>query len=352
MRSETPRALVIASLLAEEADIDALFDGATYGPAAPTEGERAAIASPRQGDMPLSVQCEFPAFLEEELARSLGASLAKDMQAMLSRAPVDLRVNTLKATRDAVLAKLRDGGVAAEPTPYSRIGIRIAAQEGLGFLRSHDAFEQGHFEFQDEAAQIASRLVCARPGERILDLAAGAGGKALALAADMENVGEIVAADIHRGRLLQIGPRAARAGVTIIHTAMPEGLFDAVFVDAPCSGSGTWRRQPEQKWRLTPARLAELLAVQDRLLEQGAKHVRPGGRLIYATCSLLACENEDRIAAFLARRSDFACRPAAEAWGDAPPPGMAKYFRASPAATGTDGFFTAILVRKDTPCAK
>ena len=153
-------------------------------------------------------------------------------------------------------------------------------------------------------------------------------------------------------RLLQIGQRAGRAGVTIIRTQtdMPNGAFDIVFVDAPCSGSGTWRRQPEQKWRLTSARLVELAALQDQLLDTGAARVRPGGRLIYATCSLLALENDDRIDAFRARHPEFTLRRADEAWDGADMPGMGEFFRATPATTGTDGFFAAVLVRKDKAC--
>ena len=352
MQNEAARALVIASVLAEGGDVDALFDGAGYG-AKPLDGaERAAINAPMEGEMPRAARCEFPAFLEDELVRSLGTSLEVEMTAMLARAPVDLRVNTLKAARGDALARLQADGIDAQPTPYSPHGIRIAATEGLAVLRRHEAFESGLFEFQDEAAQIAALLAGAKSGERILDLAAGAGGKALALAAEMDNDGEIAACDIDPGRLLQIGPRATRAGVTIIRVAEgepPQDLFDVVFIDAPCSGSGTWRRQPEQKWRLTPARLAELMAIQDALLEQGATRVAPGGRLVYATCSLFVCENEDRIAAFCAKHPEFALQPAAEVWSGAPIPGMSEYFRASPAATGTDGFFAAILVHRRAP---
>lgn len=349
MQSGAPRAWAIASVAAEGADVDALFGGQGYGPKPLSDAERAAIASPPEGDMPLWVAGEFPSFLEDELTRSLGERLLEDMTAMQARAPVDLRVNTLKATRDEVLAVLRGDGFDAAPTPYAPHGIRIAAREGLAMLRRHAAFENGAFELQDEAAQIASLLCGAAPGERILDLAAGAGGKALALAAEMNNHGEIVASDIDPGRLLQIAPRAARAGVTIIRTANspPDEPFDAVFVDAPCSGSGTWRRSPEQKWRLTPARLDELMMLQDRLLDEAAARLRRGGRLIYATCSLLACENEDRIAAFQSRHPGFALQPADEVWRasvhTAPPSGVGATFRATPATTGTDGFFAAVL---------
>ena len=354
MRDESPRALVIASVLAEGQDPETIFEGAGYGSESLSERERIAVRATPESRAPLSAQLEFPAFLETELVRSLGASLEANMKAMLARAPVDLRVNALKASRDDVLVRLRRDSFDAFPTPYSPHGIRIAAQQGLSALSKHRGFEEGLFEFQDEAAQIGAMLAHARPGERVLDLAAGAGGKALALAAEMENRGEIVTCDIDPHRLMQIAPRAARAGAAIIRTLeiAPEDSFDVVFVDTPCSGSGTWRRRPEQKWRLSAARLEEFTAVQDALLEKGAARVRPGGRLVYATCSILRCENEDRIGAFLAGHPEFGQLSAARSWTGAPVPGLGDYFRAAPAETGTDGFFAAILVRKDAACAK
>jgi len=351
---ESARALAIASLLAEGIDmsgIDALFGGAGYGPPALTEQECEAIAAPARPNPPLHVQGEFPAFLESELKRAFGDALLDEMRASQSRAPVDLRVNTLKASRDEVLATLRAEGYAADPTRYSPFAIRIPSGDRLAALRQNKMFELGFFEFQDEAAQIAALLARARPGERILDLAAGAGGKALALAADVKNRGTLIACDIDAGRLAQLGPRAERAGAVIeVHPGdAPPGPFDAVFVDAPCSGTGTWRRQPELRWRINQARLDSLMIIQDTLLDQAAARVAPGRRIVYATCSWLACENEDRIAQFLARHPDFAVRPAAKIWReivpDEPPPGMAEFFRATSHATGTDGFFAAILMR-------
>ena len=352
MGDETPRALVIASLLAEGGgDIAALFTGEGYGPAALTEAERAAIATPPSGEPPLCVRGEFPAFLEAALIERFGEGLLAEMQAMTQRAPVDLRVNTLKAAREDVLAQLRGDGYAAEPAPFAPTAIRIPSGEGASQLARHKLFESGAFEFQDEAAQIAVALCDVQPGARVLDLAAGAGGKSLALAAAMNNQGSIIASDIAAARLKQIGPRATRAGATMIHAhETPRGEFDRVLVDAPCSGSGVWRRQPEQKWRLTAERLAELTAIQDGLLDTAGGHVGPGGRLVYATCSLLPCENDHRIAAFLDRNPGFAAISTAAIWaarvGTAPPPGLAASFHASPHAMGTDGFFAAVLQRR------
>ena len=357
MQSEAPRALAIASVAAESddaANVAAVFSGEGYGAAALSEEECAAIAAPARESPPLHVQGEFPAWLEPELARSLGENLLAEMRAMGERAPVDLRVNTLKATRADALQALRAEGFSAEPTLYAPTGIRLARDEKLSALSRSPLFEQGCFDFQDEAAQIAAALCAAKPGERILDLAAGAGGKALALAAAMQNAGEILACDIDEARLAQLAPRAARAGASIIHPRLltgepPAGPFEAVFVDAPCSGTGTWRRQPELKWRLTPARLAALTRTQDGLLDT-AGALAPG-RIVYATCSLLKCENEDRIAAFLERHPGFALRAASEIWaaetGSAAPPGTDRCFNASPLRTGTDGFFAAVLARKD-----
>ncbi len=356
MQSEATRALVIASLLAESADVDAMFSGGGYGPEPMTDIERTAFARTPQGEPPLHVRGEFPAFLEQELARSVGDRLEGEMLAMQARASIDLRVNTLKASRNDVLAKLKSEGVAAEATPYSPLGIRIAAQSGLAALSKSAPFEQGLFEFQDEASQIASFLVNAWPGEQVLDLAAGGGGKALAMAATMRNDGRILAFDDIPERLTPLSERAARAGATNITVVegrggplWGNGKFDAVLLDAPCSGIGTWRRQPELRWRVTPEQLARVQKTQSWLLEDASRHTKPGGRIVYVTCSLLRSENEDQVEAFLVAHPEFALRPAVDVWcaATALPPvtGMGEFFRATPATTGTDGFFAAILSR-------
>lgn len=354
MGSEQPRALAIGSLISSGEAADAYFSGDGYGPAPLTNAEREIIAREPGSSAPLSARGEYPAFLEPELRRAFGDDLLAEMIALQDRAPVDLRVNTLKRERGEVLDALRSLGFAAEPTPFSPIGIRVASGAGAAELGRGDLFKAGAFEFQDEAAQIASFLCQARPGERVLDLAAGAGGKALALAAMMRNTGEIVACDIREGALRNLAERAARAGVTIIRTHVtekepPAGAFDLVLVDAPCSGSGTWRRQPELRWKLSPAIVSERMALQNTLLDQAAARLAKGGRLVYATCSILPCENEDRVTAFLARHTDFSILPAAESWCDshAVPPRMEKFFKATPRATGMDGFFAAIFIHND-----
>lgn len=343
MQSASPRALAIAAVL-DEGEVETLFSGTGYGPAALSDAERAAITSPPLGVPPAHVKGEYPKFLEDELKRAFGERLPDEMLALQQRAPVDLRVNTLKARRDAVLEALTAQGYDAQPTPRSPLGIRLPA--GVTGLERTALFAAGAFEFQDEAAQLASLMCGAAPGMRVLDLAAGAGGKSLALAAAMNNEGEIVACDIRADALAELERRAVRAGVAIIRTLQTpplphecggegESSFDIVLVDAPCSGTGTWRRQPELRWRLTPERLVELQAIQDELLACAAAYVKPGGRLVYATCSILPCENEDRIAAFRESHRGFAPED--------------EVFRASPHSTGTDGFFAAVLTSGQAP---
>jgi 16S rRNA (cytosine967-C5)-methyltransferase len=348
MDSEAPRALMIASVVDEGENPAPLFTGG-YGPAPLTDTERDAIAASRS-EPPLWVRGEFPPFLEPELVRAFGARLSDEMAALQDRAPADLRVNALKATRDDVLAALRAADIACQPTPGSPYGVRVPPGKGNAALSQSPLFTSGAFEFQDEAAQIAALLAGARPGMRVCDLAAGAGGKSLALAATMHDRGEIIACDVRHAALTELERRAARAGASIIKTlpldgGPPEGPFDLVLVDAPCSGSGTWRRQPESRWRLGPERLAELMAIQDRLLDQGAALVRRGGRLVYATCSILPSENQDRVHELLDRNSGFEAENAAQIWQGPLPPGLEADYRASPLATGTDGFYAAILRR-------
>jgi 16S rRNA (cytosine967-C5)-methyltransferase len=337
MGGDSARQRVIAALLAAGGDPAALFTGG-YGPEPLSDAERAAIAA-TPPPAPPHVAGEYPQWLEASLQRAFGSDLAAEMAALQSRAPVDLRVNTLKAARPVVQAALTAEGFAAAPTPRSPIGIRIPPGEGNATLTKSSLFLSGAFEFQDEAAQLASLLADAKPGLRVLDLAAGAGGKALALAAAMNNDGHILAFDDVAKRLAPLVERAARAGATCITLAdkrggplWGNGKFDIVFLDAPCSGTGTWRRQPELRWRLTQERLAELMGLQDWLLDDAARHTAVGGRLLYATCSVLPEENEDRVDAFLARNTDFSRDEAVD-------------FHASPAKTGTDGFFASVLKR-------
>ena len=324
--SDDARSLAIASLLVEGEDPARYFTGG-YGPEPLSGEERARIAAPAT-PLPPDVEGEYPKWLEGELERAFGPRLKTEMAAFQLRAPVDIRVNSLKATRDKVQSRLRADGIEAAALPSLPDGLRCSWAQPL---TRHPLYAEGAFEIQDAAAQTTVLFCGAKPGMKVLDLAAGAGGKALALAAAMENQGEIVASDVREEALAELRRRAARAGARIIGTELagrvPDGAFDLVLLDAPCSGSGTWRRQPELKWRLTPLRLGELMALQDRLLDQAAER---GGRLAYATCSILPCENQDRVEAFLARHPDFSRK------GE---------YRASPATTGSDGFYAALLAR-------
>ncbi len=331
MGDDSPRALVIAALLAEGRDPVPLFTS-NYGPAPLTESELHSIGVP-PGETPLWVKGEFPQFLEEQLTRRFGGRLLDETASFQDRAPVDLRVNRLKASRDDVLAALKQDGFDC-----AAIGLNaIRCPPGV-HLDKHRLFLSGAFETQDLAAQIAVERAGVKPGMTVLDMAAGAGGKALALAAAMENKGSITATDVRAAALAELMKRAARADARIIRTKIISGAnsdqalggpFDLVFVDAPCSGSGTWRRQPELKGRFTPEGLAALTAAQDRLLEQGGAYTRT--RLVYATCSILPSENEDRIETFLVKNPEF------RRWQPD--------FQASPFSTGTDGFYAAFLTR-------
>jgi 16S rRNA (cytosine967-C5)-methyltransferase len=322
------RALAIASLLAEGEDPQTYFVGG-YGPSPLTEAERAAIAAVPPPAPPW-VEGEYPQWLEAELRRAFGVRLPEEMQGFEGRAPVDLRVNTLTAGRDEVMTVLQADGFACEA--LAGIPDAIRCDTGTA-LTLHPLYRSGAFEIQDAAAQKAVALCEARPGMRVLDMAAGAGGKSLALAAAMRNRGEILACDIRAAALAELERRAARADATIIRTfllgTLPPGPFDLVLLDAPCSGSGTWRRQPELKWRLNPPLLAQRIVLQDALLAQAAASAV--SQLVYATCSILPCENEDRVEAFLSANASFSrARPD---------------FHASPAATDSDGFYAAFLIR-------
>ncbi|HXJ01111.1 MAG TPA: RsmB/NOP family class I SAM-dependent RNA methyltransferase [Micropepsaceae bacterium] len=359
MGREDTRSLVIGTLLKEghgADEVGKLFASGGYGPAPLTDEELQSIATPPADPPPRHVPGEYPEWLEPELIHAFGDRLLDEMGAMLARAPVDLRVNSLRATRPDMLVGLRSLDIACEAMPFAPHGIRIPSGEGLGALQHTQFFQTGAFEFQDESSQIAALLCDAKPGSRVLDLAAGAGGKSLALAAIMQNQGEILAFDTDATRLKQLGPRARRAGATIITATdkrggplWDSGKFDYVLVDAPCSGSGAWRRNPGAKWRLTPTRLEELVALQNWLIDDGARHVKSGGRLIYATCSVLPRENQAVITAFLARNSGFRVLAAADIWrsvtASVPPPGMEDYFNATPHKTGTDGFFACIMTK-------
>jgi len=361
-QSASPRRLLLAYLvlaLAQTPDkIEAACDGGTYRPPPLDADERALLhrladrhlLDPAQ---PAAVRANLPDWLEPPLRAAFGAAAEPAMAALNAAAEVDLRVNTLKASRDGVLAELGDANLAAAPTPWSPLGIRLAGRTTLPAL---EPFKAGRIEVQDEGSQLMALLVDARAGMDVLDYCAGAGGKSLALAAAMENQGRVLAYDVTPRRLADLPKRAARAGATMIElaTAPPDasnGGFDRVLVDAPCSGSGAWRRHPEAKWRLTPAELDRLTALQAQILAAAAALVKPGGRLVYVTCSVLRAENEAIVEPFLAGNPAFAALPCERIWAErvgGPMPGSSDpargpFLHLAPHTTGTDGFFCAIL---------
>ena len=302
------------------------------------------------------VRDEFPEWLMPRLESLFGPALDAEMTALLQPAPVDLRVNTLKTTRDQARAVLAADGLDAAPTPLSPLGLRLPARTQL---TAQGAFRDGLVEVQDEGSQLAALLLGARPGEAVVDYCAGAGGKTLVLAAAMQNKGRLAALDIDKRRSERAAERLRRAGVfnTTRHVLAAEGdpwvkrranTIDRVLVDAPCTGTGTWRRNPDARWRLLPADLARLVEHQAAILASAARLVKKGGRLVYVTCSLLAEENEGQIETFLAAHPDFATVPIEDAWADSVGgvcPVQGPHLRLTPARHQTDGFFVAAIRR-------
>ena len=343
----------------------ALFDGGRYHPPALEPAEEAAqaalsgqgLAHPEQLAW---VRLECPDWLLPGFEAAFGAGAEAELLALQEEAPLDLRVNGLKGEREAARRSLAEAGIDGAPTPYSPLGLRVAGRRAV---TATEAFRAGLVEVQDEGSQLLALLTDARPGMAVCDLCAGAGGKTLALGAAMRGQGRLVAADVDPARLGAAGPRLRRAGLSGVALrrldgrgdpwlAAQAGGFDRVLVDAPCSGSGIWRRDPEARWRLTPERLEALQGIQDDLLRSAAALVAPGGRLAYATCSLLPEENEARLAAFLETARGFAPLPVEAVWseviGTTPPEGAgpAGALRLSPGRHGTDGFFLAIFERE------
>jgi 16S rRNA (cytosine967-C5)-methyltransferase len=331
-RPKSGRAALLG-LAKDDPELLPLFDGSAHAPAAPGAGEEAAEAR------------IAPSWLEGRFDSLLDRS---EMPSLLERAPLDLRVNRLKCSRDEAAAAVPQ----ARPSPLSPIGLRLP--EGLQ-IEQTDAWERGLVEVQDEGSQLLSLGCGAMPGMKVIDLCAGAGGKTLALAAEMGNEGQILAADTDRGRLSRMQPRLARAGVTIVKPLLLDpgkeldalaeyrGQADIVLIDAPCSGTGTWRRNPETRWRLTPERLERLVQLQAHLLDLAVELVRPEGFVIYAVCSLLEEEGRAQAEAFSGRHSAFVPDGLPMEFGRAAWPGRLL----TPAHDGTDGFFVA---RWQAPC--
>ncbi len=367
MQSEMPRAIVLAA--AQRAlglttdQIIAGADGSAHALSPLSVDEQAGLGRTLGVETAAEVRGDIPGWLAPSFTRLFGERMAEEGIALAQRAPVDLRVNTLKADREKVVKALERFGAA--PTPFSPLGVRLPAPEGRvrqANVEAENAHGRGWYEVQDEGSQIAALMAGAGPREQILDLCAGAGGKTLAFAAAMQNTGQIFAYDDDRQRLRPIHERLKRAGarnVQVLDAGDTKSLgqlgarFDLVFIDAPCTGTGSWRRRPDAKWRLKPAALAQRIADQDALLTQAAQHVKPGGRLAYVTCSLLPEENTDRVSAFLERETGFEAMPWKPIWqqrigsGDiASGDGAENALLLTPHQHGTDGFFVSVMRRR------
>jgi 16S rRNA (cytosine967-C5)-methyltransferase len=368
MDENSARATMIGALreargLSVEA-IGLLFSGEGHAPAPLTLQERERVEKGSLDAAPAHVRGDYPEWLGEKLEAALGSGAAAEGAALSARAPVDLRVNIIKASREQAQGKLAHLGAA--PTPLSPFGLRIMpGADGRGpALAAETAFIKGLVETQDEGSQLAALLCGAEPGAQILDLCAGGGGKTLPLAAQTHNRGQIYAFDDDGRRLAPIHERLERAGVRNVQVRAPrgkadvladlEGRCDIVLIDAPCTGTGTWRRHPDAKWRLAPGALEQRQKDQSELLELAVRFVKPRGRIVYVTCSLLKDENEDQIGAFLAAHPAFSALPASGVAEKAGLPELARFasphgvgLRFSPLTSGTDGFFVAALQKGD-----
>ncbi|HJZ21543.1 MAG TPA: RsmB/NOP family class I SAM-dependent RNA methyltransferase [Bradyrhizobium sp.] len=368
MDDDTPRARVLGMLKLERGmDVDAiaaLCDGGRFAPEPLSTSERQTLASRSLKDAPAHVAGDYPEWLDPYLAEIFGEARVAEAAAMASRAPLDLRVNTLKAKREKILPRLAHLG--AQPTPWSQLGLRIelGADARNPGIHAEEDFIKGAIEVQDEGSQLAALLSAAKPGEQVIDLCAGAGGKTLALAAMMQGKGRLIATDHDKRQLAPIHERLSRAGVHNCDIRTPRGpddtlsdihgSADLVLIDAPCTGTGTWRRNPDAKWRMRPGALEVRLKDQIEVLDRAAALVKPGGRIAYITCSVLPPENGEQVRAFVARHPEFAVVPPAQTatvlWDKAEEFAQAALETAegwlmTPRRTGTDGFFVSVLKR-------
>ncbi|MEM8937599.1 MAG: RsmB/NOP family class I SAM-dependent RNA methyltransferase [Pseudomonadota bacterium] len=339
-----------------------------HGPGALSEEEKDCLSSPKIGDNVANhIRGDFPEWLSPHIERAFGEDAIDEMRAFAERADIDLRINTLKAEPEQALSALKK--VKASPAPLLKTAARIAAppaSEKPAAITVIPAFNKGWVEVQDLGSQIAAAAAGDIKGAQVLDYCAGGGGKTLALAALMENAGQIYAYDRDPRRLKPLFHRAKRAGARNLQIRSPSGStdledlkskMDVVFVDAPCSGAGTWRRHPDTKWRLTEKQLATRMGEQDQVLREAAAFVRPGGKLIWVTCSFLMEENEDRLAAFLDEHEGFQFSPVLDglrALGLLTNDRALKAcetadgaLRLTPRRVRTDGFFIAVLEKKE-----
>lgn len=340
------RALIIADLFFEKEhnmrSLESTFAGEKYTPEKllPAEKNLAYLQGKTLDDpaMSLRERMECPEWAFAPLQKALGENFEIEMQAMLSPAPLDLRVNILRTNRDTVLEQLREDGIEAQLGKISPFSIRVFGRPPIS---QHFLYKEGFIEIQDEGSQMVAVVAAAKPGEQVCDYCAGAGGKTLALGAMMNNKGRIVALDVLGGRLKRAKERFRRAELHNIETRelveagdkfvkRHVGHFDLVLADAPCTGVGTWRRDPDKRWRMLGPGLETLVPLQKEILGKTARMVKPGGRLVYATCSLLPDENENQVESFLQEHPEFTLKDT---------------LRLTPARNDTDGFFAAVMTR-------
>lgn len=357
----SPRSLTLTALVREEKHplntIRMWFSGEDYSPRKLYAEESAYIEKLAEMDdsaMPEWMRLNVPEWCIDRFKTLFGDDTTAELNALNTEAPLDLRVNTLKSTREEVRQSLWSDGFDAKPTPYSPWGLRL---DKRGALFNTKAFKNGWIEVQDEGSQLVALLSNAKPGEKVIDFCAGAGGKTLALAAMMQNKGRILAWDTSESRLEQSVKRLRRAGVDNVQrhalTSETDSFIkrhkdsaDVVVIDAPCSGSGTWRRNPDLKWRFGERDLSEITAIQERILDSARRLVKKGGKLLYITCSLFGEENEFQVKQFLTKYPEFTLASPSEIWdNDACKElsGSSQFLRLSPHRAGTDGFFAAIL---------
>ena len=368
MGADTPRAVVLGMLKRERGlDIDAiarLTDGSKYAPETLSSDERARLEASDMSNAPAYVAGDYPEWLDPHLSRAFGDARAEEGAALASRAPLDLRTNALKSERDTANNMLAD--VHPEPTRWSPWGLRIrlSADAKIPSIHAEPAFLKGFVEVQDEGSQVAALLSDAQPGEQVIDLCAGAGGKTLAMAAMMQNKGQIFATDDDKRRLAPIHERLKRSGARNVQVRTPKsigdeisdlgGRMDLVLIDAPCTGTGSWRRNPDAKWRMRPGALEQRQKEQVEILDRAVPLVKAGGRIAYITCSVLEEENDSQARGFLARHPEFAVQPPTEVIKSLGERAFmfAKAARLSelgtlmtPRATDTDGFYVSVMRR-------
>ena len=366
MGAETPRAVLLGMLKRERGldteAISKLADGSGYGPPALSDDERQRLDAADMTGAPAYVAGDYPEWLEPHFTRAFGDVRAEEGAALSSRAPLDLRVNTLKADRDKAAAMLSD--LQPELARWSPWGlrVRIAADAKSPAVHAEPAFIKGMVELQDEGSQLAALFSGAKPGEQVVDLCAGAGGKTLALAAMMENKGQIFATDDDKRRLAPIHDRLKRSGARNVQVRTPKsvggeiadlaGRCDLVLIDAPCTGTGAWRRNPDAKWRMRPGALEQRQKEQAEILDRAVPLLKAGGRIAYVTCSVLDEENGAQVRAFLTRHAEFSVQPATEVANVLGERAFmfAKAARLTdegilmtPRTTETDGFFISVL---------